>query len=393
MGLLSKLKSYFANPLEEEQRKKVIEVQVSEAFSNTYDAISVISRCVDLIVDTAATIDFKVVQDVGWFDVPAKHNQFEKILDNPSPFFGKFDFYRNVYRDLIFSGNAFPYNLGDQLQLLEKVSYVGDDTANPFIMSQLGDTKLEENRLVHVRLLPEHSRVYGKSYLTRIDKELDLIATMLSFQKNMFRNGAIPGVILSSDNPLTLKQKERIAEEFLNMYSIIKGQAGKPFIADNNLQVETLQHSLKDLQFNEGVEDITKRITAALGVPDVLLTSGNNANILPNYKLFVFNTVYPLVLNFANNLTVHFHKFYRGTTGLKVVPNLERLPLLADDQLKISNSIKTLVTTGIITPNEARLRLHYLAHEDSRADDLMFPQNITGANFESSPGTSTTGEE
>ena len=98
MGLFSKLKSYFYSPLEEEQKKKIIEVQVSEAFTNTYDAISVISRCIDLIVDTAATIDFKIVQDVGWFDVPAKHNQFEKVLDNPSPSFGKFDFYRNVYR-------------------------------------------------------------------------------------------------------------------------------------------------------------------------------------------------------------------------------------------------------------------------------------------------------
>jgi phage portal protein BeeE len=177
------------------------------------------------------------------------------------------------------------------------------------------------------------------------------------------------------------------------MYSIIRGQAGKPFIADNSLKIDTLQHSLKDLQFNEGVDQLTKRITSALGIPEVLLTSGNNANLLPNYKLFVFNTVYPLVLNVANNLTVHFHKFYRGTNGLKVVPNLERLPLLADDQLNISNSIKTLVTTGIITPNEARLRLHYLAHSDPMADDLLFPQNITGANFEPSPGTSNTEEE
>ena len=393
MGLLSKLKSYFHNPLEEEQKKKIIEVQVSEAFATTYDAISVISRCVDLIVDTAATIDFKVVQDVGWFDVPAKHNQFEKILDNPTPSFGKFDFFRNIYRDLIFSGNAFPYNLGDQMQLLEKVSYTGDDVSNPFIDSQKGKIELDENRLIHVRLLPEHSRVYGKSYLTRIDKELDLIAAMLSFQKNFFNNNAIPGVILSSENPLTLKQKERIAEEFLNMYSIMKGQAGKPFIADNSLKIETLQHSLKDLQFNEGIDGLTNRITSALGVPEVLLTSGNNANLLPNYKLFVFNTVYPLVLNVSQNLTVHFHKFYRGTTGLKIVPNLERLPLLTDDMLKVSNSIKTLVTTGIITPNEARLRLHYLPHEDPMADDLLFPQNITGANFEPSPGTSNTEEE
>ena len=386
MNIFTRVKDYFINPKRDNLNKKIIEVQVAQSFSATYDAISLIARCIDLIVDTAATMDFKIVKDVGYFDIPAKHKQFETLLDNPSPNFGRFDFYRNCYRDLIFSGNAFPYNIGTELQLLNDVTYTGEDVNS--VTSQ-GTVRLENERLIHVRLLPEKRKVYGRSYLTRINKELDLIAAMLSFQKNYFKNNGIPGVILSSENPLTFKQKERIAEEFLNMYSIIRGHAGKPFIADNSLKVDTVQHSLKDLQFNEGIGDLSNRITSALGIPEVLLTSGNNANLLPNYKLFVFNTVYPFALNFANNLTLHFRNFYRATTDLKVVPNLERLPLLQDDILKQSNSIKTLVTTGIITPNEARERLHYIPHENVMADELLFPQNITGANFEASPGTST----
>ena len=390
MKFFETIKNYFINERMQSMDKKIVEVQVAQSFQATYDAISLIARCIDLIIDTAATMDFKIVKDVGWFDVPAKHKQFETLLDAPSPNFGRFDYYRNCYRDMIFSGNAFPYNIGTELQLLENVIYKGEGISTA---TAQGEVQLDLERLIHVRLLPEKNRVYGKSYLTRIDKELDLIAAMLSFQKNYFKNNGIPGVILSTENPLTFKQKERIAEEFLNMYSIIRGHAGKPFIADNSLKVETVQHSLKDLQFNEGVADLSNRITSALGIPEVLLTSGNNANITPNYKLFVFNTVYPFVLNFAENLTLHFRKFYRGTTDLKIVPNLERLPLLQDDVLKQANSIKTLVTTGIITPNEARERLHYIPHKDPLADDLLFPANITGALSQPSPGTSDTTTE
>jgi hypothetical protein len=57
--------------------------------------------------------------------------------------------------------------------------------------------------------------------------------------------------------------------------------------------------------------------------------------------------------------------------------------------LKQANSIKTLVTTGIITPNEARQRLHYIPHKDPLADDLLFPANITGDLSQPSPGTTT----
>jgi len=377
MGLLDRLKTYFV------QDKTVIkyhETQIFESFTSTYESISVLSRCVDLIVDTAATIQFRIMEDIGDFNVPGKHKQFSKLLDNPTSDFGDYDFWRNVYRDLLFSGNAFLYNIGTEMQLLNEVGYTPDNSPT------YGDKKLETQRLIHTRLLPDKDSQLGKPYLLRIEKELDLIAAMLSFQSKFFKNNGIPGVILSSENPLSLKQKERIAEEYLNMYSIMKGNAGKPFIADNNLKVEALQHSLKDLEFNSGVTDLSERICTGLGVPAVLLASGNNANITMNYKMFVFTTVYPLVLNVCANLTSHLHEFYNNTGKLKIVPNTETLPFLEDDYLNKVNSIKTLVTTGLLTINEGRTLLHYKKSDDEIADRLLPPANITGNLFEPSPG-------
>jgi phage portal protein BeeE len=376
MSLFSRLKDYF---IRETTIVKFNEVQVSEIFSTTYDAISVLARCMDLIIDTCATVEFNVYEDIGQFDIPSKHKQFEKLLNDPQTDFGAYDFRRSIYRDLLFSGNSFLYNIGNEIQILNEVEY------SP--LPKYGDRPLEPNRLCHIRLLTDYDSVMGKSYLTRIEKELDLIASMLNFQKNYFKNNGVPGIILKSENPLSLKQKERIAEEFMNMYGIMKGNASKPFIADNNLTVDPIQHSLKELQFNEGVKDLTERICSGLGVPAILLNSGNNANIIPNYKMFVFTTCYPLLLNTSSELTKHLHNFYSNTKKLRLRPNLECLPLLQDDMVKRTNSIKTLVTTGIITPNEARSQLHYPASDDELADKLLFPANITGNNFEPSPGT------
>ncbi len=369
MGIMDTIKDYFVR---ETTVIKYNETQVFEAFETTYDAISVIARCVDLITNTAAAVQYKVMEDIGPFNTLSKHARFENLLDNPSDEFGRYDFYRGVFSDQLFSGNSFLYNLATGFQKFTEVSY--DANKRP----STGTKPLESDRLIHTRLLPEYDSRFGKSYLTRIDKELDLIAAMLNFQKALFKNGGIPGVILSSENPLSSKQKERIVEEFLSMYSIMKGNAQRPFVSDNGLKFESLTHSFKELQFNEGIGTITTNICAALGIPEVLITSGNNANILPNYKLFVYNTVSPFVTNFASDLTLHLHKFYRGTKDLKVVPDMTSLPLLADDDLKQTTSIKGLVTSGVITPNEARAKLHYLDHSDPLANNLLFPANITG---------------
>lgn len=373
MSLFSRIKTYFTR---ETTIIKYNEVQVADSFTTTYDAISVLSRCIDLIIDTCASTEFSIYKDIGQFDVPSSHKQFDKLLTSPQTDFGAYDFRRQMYRDLIFSGNAFVYNLGSELQILNEVEYSPDPSYNGSV--------LDPSRLCHVRLLSDYDSQLGKSYLTRIEKELDLIAAMLSFQKSYFKNNGIPGIILKSENPLSLKQKERISEEFLNMYSIMKGNSSKPFIADNNLSVDTIQHSLKELQFNEGVTNLTQRICSGLGVPYILLNSGNNANILPNYKMFVFTTCYPFLLNVASEFSKHLRVFYNNSKDLKVKPNLECLPLLQDDLVKRTNSIKTLVTTGIITPNEARTKLHYPPSDDELADSLLFPANITGTHFEPS---------
>lgn len=380
MGFVDKIKSYF---VQENTIIKYTEAQVFESFEGTYNDISTIARCVDLICNTSASVPYKIVEDKGLYNVDVTHPRFEKLLENPSPDIGRYDFFRTCFRDLTYSGDSFLYNLGDQLQHLEQVEYT------PLNTIRSGTTTLKEERLVHTKLIREVGYKFGTPYLSRIERELDLIAAMLNFQKNHFRSGAIPGVVLSSDNPLSKTQKERIAEEFLNMYSIMKGNCTRPFISDNGLKFDSIVHSFKELQFNEGVTSTKTDIASSLGIPNVLLLSGNNANILPNYKLFVYNTIAPFVDNMASELTLHLHRFYDRTSKLKVVADIEQLPLLQDDKVKTNNSIKTLVTTGLITINEGRSALRLPPSDEEIADRLLPPANITGSLFNESPGNPT----
>jgi len=369
-ALLNKWKGYFTN---NNITYHINETAISKAFASTYDSISVLARCIDLIVDTAASVDFIVVENLDLLTPRTTYSRFENLLAYPDSKTSEVQFKKLIYRDLVFQGNAFIYNLGNQLQILENVEYSPDDKP------RIGSEPLDESRLVHVRLLNEKSRQYGKSYLTRISDEISLIASMLKFQSNYFGNNGFPGVILEADHPISKKTKERLAEEFVNMFSIQKGQSGKPFVLDNSMKMKDVQKNFRDLQFLESVSNLSKNIIAGLGIPEVLISSGNNANITPNVKLFIYLTIAPFVDNVASELTRHLHNFYPGTKRLKIVGNYENLNILKDDFLKVSNSVKTLYTTGILNKNEARQRLGYQAVDGG--DEFIEPQNITGSHY------------
>jgi len=370
LSLLNKLKGYFTYNV---YQIALSEQTVSTAFANTYEAISVLSRCIDLIINTAAEVEFIIVEDIGVLYKRSEYSRFERLLARPSSSQSELDFRKQIYRDLIFQGNNFIYHLGDELQILDNVEYTNDD--KPIV----GKRRLEEHRLAHTRLLTEKGRQYGTPYLKRIDSEISLIAKMLKFQENFFKNHGFPGVILESDHPLSKRTKENLAEEFMSMFAIMQGNSSKPFILDNSMKMKDVQKNFRDLQFIESINNLSSNIISSLGVPEVLIKGGNNANISPNVKIFVYMTVAPFVDAVASELTKLLHNFYPGTKKLKVVGNYDSVKAVKDDFLKLAGSVRALYTVGLISQNEGRRRLGY--EDVENGDTFLTPANISGSNF------------
>ena len=55
------------------------------------------------------------------------------------------------------------------------------------------------------------------------------------------------------------------------------------------------------MDFQNAIAEHEKIILKALGVPPILLDSGNNANLRPNMRLYYLETILPIVrkINFA----------------------------------------------------------------------------------------------
>jgi phage portal protein BeeE len=141
-------------------------------------------------------------------------------------------------------------------------------------------------------------------------------------------------------------------------------------ILDGGLEVDKISAvNFRELDFSNAIQENEKIILKAIGVPPIMLDSGNNANIRPNMRLYYLETILPIVrkMNFA------FTRFF----GFEIKEDVSEIPALQPELRDQSQYYSALVNTGIISPNEARGNLGFEPVEGY--DDLRVPANIAGS--------------
>ncbi len=205
---------------------------------------------------------------------------------------------------------------------------------------------------------------------------MQLLTSMRSFQDNFFKNGAVPGLVIKSPNTLSEKIKERLLASWSIRYRPDAG-GRRPLILDGGLEIDSISNvNFKDLDFQSSIEDNEKTILKALGIPPILLDGGNNANIRPNHRLFYLETIIPII----HKLNAGFSRYF----GYAVTEDVTDTPALQPELNDQASYLATLVNGGIITVNEARVKLGKESIEGN--DDIRVPANIAGSAVNPSEG-------
>ena len=225
------------------------------------------------------------------------------------------------------------------------------------------------SEIIHIKDNSFYSIYRGVSRLKPALRTMILMKRMRDFQDNFFKNGAVPGLVLKSPNTLSEKIKERMLQSWSIRY---KPDAGgrRPLILDGGIEIDSFANvNFKELDFQSAISENEKIILKALGIPPIMLDSGNNANIRPNMRMYYLETVLPIVrkMNFA------FERFF----GFELKEDVTDIPALQPELRDQSQYYTSLVNAGVITPNEARDHLGFDAVEGY--DDLRVPANIAGS--------------
>ena len=355
-----------------------------EFFKGAYDNLEVVRRGTDFIVDAGADIYVSIEGKVaGMEPVPLDesglpYNIRKKKLDillnySPNPSEDINQFRRQLLMDLVLNGNCYQYFDGAYLyHLPAHLMQVKTGKKNK-IDKYIYDSKTEfaPHEIIHTRDNSGESIYVGESRLRAARRTMEILRKMLRFQELFFENGAIPGLILTTPNILSVKIKERIIANWSKNYSATKG-AKRPMILDGDFKVNPLsQVKWQELDFETSVTAHEHKILTALGVPPLLLSSGNNANITPNLKLVYMTTVLPLVKKVIASTERYF--------GYDLEPDVAGVAAMQPEVRDQTAQLTGLVNAGIITINEARHELRKPKAKDEHADELRIPANIAGS--------------
>lgn len=356
----------------------------ARTYSNreAYDTFEVVRRGVDLLVDSCAGIGIDVkdkLQGVGIVETALRPAKISKILNyQPNQFMPNDSFKRLIFLDLILEGNAFIYFDGAYMYVIpsDEMEIIHD--RKTYVKGyKYGEVVFNPKEIIHIRDNSAKSVYRGSSRLNSCKNTFSTLYSMSLYQDNFFNNSAIASIVLTTPNLMTEKVKERKIREWTSQYNPRKG-GKRPMIIDGDMKVHSLgKDDLRELDFVESVKQQERKVLTALGVPPVLLDTGNNANLNPNIRSFYINTVLPL----ANKLVSALEFFFGYDLKLATEESLALMP----DLTELGNFFTSIVNAGIITRNEARGKLRYEESDDEIADKLFLPANVAGSNQD--PGT------
>jgi HK97 family phage portal protein len=340
-----------------------------------YEYLEVVNRAVNMIVDDTAEIPLRVGEPVQGLNSVVKgvrRSRVDLLLNKePNPFQDVSTFKRNLIIDYILDGNIFIYFDGAHLYHLpanytdiepDKTTYV-----TKYIFQSSINYRPEE--IVHVKENSFDSIYRGTSRLRAARRSMSQLTRMREFQENFFKNGAVPGLVIKSPSVISEKNKERMIQSWMTRYRP-DGGGRRPLILDGGMDLDAISNvNFRELDFESSIDSSEKEVLKVLGVPPIMLDSGNNANIRPNHRLYYLETVLPIV----EKLNKALERFF----GFSIGPDVSDIPALQPELRDSAAYYSTLVNSGIITPNEAREALNY--SEIFGSSEIRVPANIAGS--------------
>jgi HK97 family phage portal protein len=350
-----------------------VDTDAAITYYQAFNKLETVNRGVNMIVSGCSSLDFDVKESKADPVVGGvRQKSLVKLLNyTPNPYQSTQDFRVNIFTDFLLEGNIFIYWDGAHMYHLpaSNVEILTDPKTFVKGYRYNNEVAFKPDEIIHIKELSSHTIYRGTSRLVSAYRNIQIMAKMQNFQEQFFQNGAVMGLILTSDNTLSQQAKERTIQNWQTKYSPSNG-AKKPMILDSGLKPwGEFSDSFKDMDFDNSIKTHDTKILKALGVPPILLDGGNNANIAPNLRLFYLETVLPIVTRYVSAMERFF-----GYDVQAVTSNVSALqPELKD----VAAYYTTLVNGGVLSPNEARVELRYEVKPGH--DDLRVPANIAGS--------------
>lgn len=323
-----------------------------------------VAKCVKTNADVFAATDMPLYKtdNTGKETLVRKHAVLD-LLNDVNPYITRYELMWRLAAHLELWGNEYWFTTNNKLGEPFEIIPLQPSRTKP-----IPDTKfyvkgyefqpdegdpiiIPVDNIIHFRNYNPFSDIIGMS---TIEHSRNLIYTdkyASLWNKNFFRNSAIPGVVITTPNSLTKPDIRRIRDSWVQEYGG-PNRSGKPAVMHSGADIKVIQSTMADMQMIELRTKNRDDIMRMFGVPSVLLgdldkvtyASAKTAEYIHDKM-----TNYPRCKQVANVLNEFLLTRFRGTDNM-FFKRVE--PQLLDTDT--DNRLEKQFTNKIITVNEWR---------------------------------------
>jgi len=304
---------------------------------------------------------------------PAERHPVQYILDNPNEFQTSYAMQYAALTDLCVTGNTLLYNAVVNRKLIhiptETISM--DIDANGRLRNYLITSwdrqsmtmdniaaRIDPRNIIHIKKPNPSSIHWGLSPLVPGQSPILFNRYSSEYLNNFFRKGAQPGMVISTAEGTSPKQREDL-QNSLEKHNAGRNNQRRFMVLPNGSTAEIFPHTISDMQLLDHIKNNRESIINLLGIPKEILSIQDTGSGLGSdqyreaMKSFWTGTLMSLGNLFAESLTLSY-KPYLGD-GYVIKKDYSQVPELQED-LKTKSDLATSML-GTMTLNEVRKKV------------------------------------
>ena len=358
-----------------------------EVNENSALGISTVFSAISLLADSIALLPLKTMRTDGQKVI---HTEKPKILEKPNVAqdISMFSIVHQTISTLAMHGNAFVLvdrdRQGRPIQLTpihpEKVKVEMDNGKKCFmLMTKKGqyDRKITTYNMLHLVWYQYPGSLTGISPLRANGNTYGLALAMERHLSQFYGQGGTPSSVLETDRDLTAEQATVLKETWLNNHN----RNRKPAVLTGGLKWKAISAAAGN-ELIEARDQITHEIARVFRIPAHLLLAKDGSNVYSNLEsnglAFIRHTLLPWIRRIEDSFTT-------------LLPGKQFVRLDTDeyargDQLSRVRSFQVAISSGMMTPNEARSKLDlepyeggdkfYIGLQGALIDPTLPPQGV-----------------
>ena len=363
-----------------------------EGYEQNIDVYSVISR----ITDVASSIPWVIERKTsdGWEVV--EDTELHALLANPNPSKGYTwsDIQRMSLIYLLSTGNAFqlgikplgfnqiteldvlPSNLtqinSNRNWLSPEIQYQFQIETQKFTFSQEDVNHVKYFNPLYTDV---NSSLRGMSPIQAAARAVQVGNDRWDADANLLQNRGTMGILTDKSNePMTPEEAKKMQEAYDSRNSGTK-HFGKVRVTNKDLNYISMAMSSADLQLIEKGVITTRAICNVYGAPSELFNDPENkthANREEAKKSFYTDSIMPINNMFQEDYNRWLiPAFFSDAQNWRMRADYSNVEALQEDLEKKARTVSVLKASGIITANDARMKLNIEPSEDENADKLI----------------------